>query len=213
MSFLTPPHPTSTLLVSKRALSARSRLISWALCGGALLGLSPLVTPLHAVSAQEAPLTHITRAPVLAVLNMSGPPLDGWLERAERALQEDVARVKRGETPRKSIQWRLDQNDLPRTPQALKLAPLSVQDLSELQREAFGQLPQLQTITSDELRRLLPPSVKAEAHTEQEALERGQMVGADWVLQKGGTVLSLPFVEGYSTTNIEKKIIENAQNP
>jgi rfaE bifunctional protein nucleotidyltransferase chain/domain len=40
-----------------------------------------------------------------------------------------------------------------------------------------------------------------------------QIVGADWVLEKGGKVMSLPFVAGYSTTNIEKKIIENALNP
>lgn len=33
-----------------------------------------------------------------------------------------------------------------------------------------------------------------------------QIVGADVVLAKGGEVLSLPFVEGYSTTNIEAKI-------
>ena len=33
-----------------------------------------------------------------------------------------------------------------------------------------------------------------------------QIVGADVVLAKGGKVLSLPFVKGYSTTNIEMKI-------
>lgn len=33
-----------------------------------------------------------------------------------------------------------------------------------------------------------------------------QIVGADLVLARGGQVLSLPFVEGYSTTNIEQKI-------
>lgn len=33
-----------------------------------------------------------------------------------------------------------------------------------------------------------------------------QIVGADVVLAKDGEVLSLPFVEGYSTTNIETKI-------
>ena len=32
------------------------------------------------------------------------------------------------------------------------------------------------------------------------------IVGADIVLAKGGEVLSLPFIEGYSTTKIEKKI-------
>lgn len=169
MSFLTPPRFTTHLLRS------------------ALLGVSCLLAPLSLVSAREVPITHITRAPVVAVLNMSGPSLDVWLERAERALQEDVARVKRGEAHRKAIQWRLDQNNLPRTPQALKLAPLSVEDLSELQREAFVQIPQIQTITSDELSRLLPPTVKAEAHSEQEALERGKMLGADWVLTSSAT--------------------------
>ena len=33
-----------------------------------------------------------------------------------------------------------------------------------------------------------------------------QIVGADVVLEKGGKVKSLPFIEGYSTTNYEKKI-------
>lgn len=34
-----------------------------------------------------------------------------------------------------------------------------------------------------------------------------QIVGSDLVLNAGGKVLSLPFVEGYSTTNIEQKIL------
>ena len=34
-----------------------------------------------------------------------------------------------------------------------------------------------------------------------------QIVGSDIVLAKGGQVRSLPFVEGYSTTNIEQKIL------
>ena len=33
-----------------------------------------------------------------------------------------------------------------------------------------------------------------------------QIVGSDFVLQNGGKVMSLPFVEGYSTTNLEEKI-------
>ncbi len=33
-----------------------------------------------------------------------------------------------------------------------------------------------------------------------------QIVGADLVLANGGSVKSLPFIEGYSTTNIETKI-------
>ncbi|MEQ1747709.1 MAG: D-glycero-beta-D-manno-heptose 1-phosphate adenylyltransferase [Saprospiraceae bacterium] len=33
-----------------------------------------------------------------------------------------------------------------------------------------------------------------------------QIVGSDVVLARGGTVRSLPFVDGYSTTNIEQKI-------
>ncbi len=35
-----------------------------------------------------------------------------------------------------------------------------------------------------------------------------QIVGSDFVLANGGEVKSLPFVAGYSTTNIEKKIRE-----
>lgn len=37
-----------------------------------------------------------------------------------------------------------------------------------------------------------------------------QIVGADRVLARGGRVISLPFVEGYSTTGIERKIREGA---
>lgn len=33
-----------------------------------------------------------------------------------------------------------------------------------------------------------------------------QIVGSDFVLARGGIVKSLPFIEGYSTTNIEAKI-------
>ncbi len=35
-----------------------------------------------------------------------------------------------------------------------------------------------------------------------------QIVGSELVLAKGGQVLSLPFVQGYSTTNIEQKILK-----
>lgn len=37
-----------------------------------------------------------------------------------------------------------------------------------------------------------------------------QIVGSDLVLSRGGKVISLPFADGYSTTNIEQKIIQNA---
>jgi rfaE bifunctional protein nucleotidyltransferase chain/domain len=37
--------------------------------------------------------------------------------------------------------------------------------------------------------------------------EPEQIVGSEFVLAQGGQVLSLPFVEGYSTTNIEQKIL------
>mgnify|MGYP002362059564 FL=1 len=36
-----------------------------------------------------------------------------------------------------------------------------------------------------------------------------QIIGSEIVLAKGGQVLSLPFVQGYSTTNIEQKIIKS----
>lgn len=36
--------------------------------------------------------------------------------------------------------------------------------------------------------------------------EEQEIIGADIIKTKGGTVVSIPFVEGYSTTNIEKKI-------
>jgi D-glycero-beta-D-manno-heptose 1-phosphate adenylyltransferase len=35
------------------------------------------------------------------------------------------------------------------------------------------------------------------------------IVGADLVQQKGGFVTTLPFLQGYSTTNIEEKILKN----
>lgn len=38
-----------------------------------------------------------------------------------------------------------------------------------------------------------------------------QIVGSDLVLARGGRVLSLPFVPGYSTTNIEQKILNSRQ--
>lgn len=36
-----------------------------------------------------------------------------------------------------------------------------------------------------------------------------QIIGSDMVLQNGGKVLSMNFMEGYSTTSIESKIIES----
>jgi rfaE bifunctional protein nucleotidyltransferase chain/domain len=36
-----------------------------------------------------------------------------------------------------------------------------------------------------------------------------QIVGSDVVLARGGKVMSLPYIQGYSTTNIEKKIRGN----
>ena len=39
-----------------------------------------------------------------------------------------------------------------------------------------------------------------------------QIVGSEWVLAHGGEVRSLPFAEGYSTTNIEEKIIRDFQS-
>ncbi len=38
-----------------------------------------------------------------------------------------------------------------------------------------------------------------------------QIVGSDVVLEKGGQVFSLPFIQGYSTTNIEQKILGSRQ--
>ncbi|HMX40873.1 MAG TPA: D-glycero-beta-D-manno-heptose 1-phosphate adenylyltransferase [Saprospiraceae bacterium] len=35
-----------------------------------------------------------------------------------------------------------------------------------------------------------------------------QIIGSEFVLARGGQVLSLPFVQGYSTTNIEQKILQ-----
>ena len=38
-----------------------------------------------------------------------------------------------------------------------------------------------------------------------------QIVGADLVLANGGVVKSLPFIDGYSTTNIEAKILKTGR--
>lgn len=38
-----------------------------------------------------------------------------------------------------------------------------------------------------------------------------QIIGSDLVLARGGQVMSLPFVAGYSTTNIEQKILQNGK--
>lgn len=40
--------------------------------------------------------------------------------------------------------------------------------------------------------------------------EAEQIVGSDIVLAKGGKVFSLPYIEGYSTTNIERKILKGS---
>lgn len=37
-----------------------------------------------------------------------------------------------------------------------------------------------------------------------------QIAGSDVVLGRGGRVLCLPYIEGYSTTNIERKILEKS---
>lgn len=34
-----------------------------------------------------------------------------------------------------------------------------------------------------------------------------QIIGSDVVLERGGKVMSLPYIQGYSTTNIEQKIL------
>lgn len=52
-------------------------------------------------------------------------------------------------------------------------------------------------------------------HLQPDVLVKGgdwkpeQIVGADVVLKRGGTVKSLAFVEGYSSTSIEQKIIKS----
>lgn len=38
-----------------------------------------------------------------------------------------------------------------------------------------------------------------------------QIVGSDIVLENGGQVISLPFIDGYSTSNLEAKIIASAK--
>lgn len=37
------------------------------------------------------------------------------------------------------------------------------------------------------------------------------IVGADFVQRRGGQVITLPFVQGYSTTSIEQKILQHPQ--
>ena len=56
--------------------------------------------------------------------------------------------------------------------------------------------------TPFELIQLIQPDILVKGGDWQPA----QIVGSDLVLAQGGQVLSLPFVTGYSTTNIEQKI-------
>ena len=56
--------------------------------------------------------------------------------------------------------------------------------------------------TPYELIKALQPDVLVKGGDWKEA----DIVGSDIVKANGGTVLSIPFVEGYSTTSIEKKI-------
>ena len=56
--------------------------------------------------------------------------------------------------------------------------------------------------TPYELIKAVQPDVLVKGGDWKEA----DIVGSDIVKAKGGTVMSIPFVEGYSTTNIEKKI-------
>ena len=56
--------------------------------------------------------------------------------------------------------------------------------------------------TPYELIKAVQPDVLTKGGDWKEA----DIVGADIVKAKGGSVISIPFVEGYSTTNIEKKI-------
>ena len=50
-------------------------------------------------------------------------------------------------------------------------------------------------------------------HVQPDVLVKGgdwrpeEIVGSDVVLAKGGKVFSLPYIDGYSTTNIERKIL------
>ena len=56
--------------------------------------------------------------------------------------------------------------------------------------------------TPYELIKAVQPDVLTKGGDWKEA----DIVGADIVKAKGGSVISIPFVDGYSTTNIEKKI-------
>lgn len=56
-----------------------------------------------------------------------------------------------------------------------------------------------------ELIRLVQPDVLVKGGDWQPE----QIVGSDIVLARGGQVLSLPYIDGYSTTNIERKIKGN----
>jgi D-glycero-beta-D-manno-heptose 1-phosphate adenylyltransferase len=59
-----------------------------------------------------------------------------------------------------------------------------------------------QSDTPYDLIYLLKPDILVKGGDWQPA----QIVGSDWVLENGGQVLSLPFRDGYSTTNLETKI-------
>lgn len=64
-----------------------------------------------------------------------------------------------------------------------------------------------ETDTPLELIRLVQPDILVKGGDWQPH----QIVGSDVVLDRGGQVLSLPFVQGYSTTNIEQKILKRVR--
>lgn len=63
--------------------------------------------------------------------------------------------------------------------------------------------------TPYELIRLLQPDILVKGGDYHPA----EIVGADIVQQRGGQVITLPFVPGYSTTSIEQKILQQNHHP
>ncbi|MCB0704192.1 MAG: adenylyltransferase/cytidyltransferase family protein [Saprospiraceae bacterium] len=73
------------------------------------------------------------------------------------------------------------------------------------QLAAFGFIDGLTFFPQDtplELIRLLSPDILVKGGD----WKPEQIVGSNWVLAQGGQVKSLPYIDGYSTTNIETKI-------
>jgi len=178
----------SSLLTSRLAYATTAGLLS--LCA---LGSAALSAPAHEPAEPAEPSSpqvrvlgaadDISRAPLVAVLDVSGPKLSDWISQAEGYLKKQLQReLESTESP-------IAQRKIKAQLRALKLDQLTLAELSEALREAFGQRPRLKTITRDELDRLLPPKLRGAPASVPELIERGRALGADWIVETKASLM------------------------